>query len=150
MNKWLEWSCELRLKAPYFTLALALLSRRNLTICWWPVLVQWNRAVHPRRSFSSKSAPCWWNKKKNIQPIFLYLLCSCKMTGVKLLKHVPLRFLNTLHNSIDVFGTCSRKYAILSFPQLAANIKGVTPLAVVAFTFTPASNKRFAMLSCPI
>lgn len=31
----------------HLTLALALLSSRNLTNCWWPVLVQWNRAVQP-------------------------------------------------------------------------------------------------------
>lgn len=79
------------------------------------------------------------------------LLWWCKMCYFKLVKHFPLRFLNTpTEHSINLFGTCSRKYAILSFPQLAANIKGVTPLAVVAFTFTPASSKRFAMLSCPI
>lgn len=57
-------SCELRGTASYFTLASALLSRRNLTICWCPVLVQWNREVHPRQSFSSKSAPCCRNKKQ--------------------------------------------------------------------------------------
>lgn len=47
----------------HLTLASALLSSRNLTICWWPVLVQWNRAVQPRESFSSNSAPCFRGKK---------------------------------------------------------------------------------------
>lgn len=46
-------------KDTHLTLASALLSSRNLTICWWPVLVQWNRAVQPTESFNSKSAPCF-------------------------------------------------------------------------------------------
>lgn len=53
----------------HLTLASALLSSRNLTICWWPVLVQWNRAVQPRQSFSSNSAPCFW-RKKNKNPSY--------------------------------------------------------------------------------
>lgn len=48
----------------HLTLTLALLSNRNLTICWWPVLVQWYRAVQPRESFSSNSAPCFWEIKQ--------------------------------------------------------------------------------------
>lgn len=39
---------------------------------------------------------------------------------------------------------------MLSLPQLAASIKGVKPLAVAALTFTPASRRRFTMLSWPI
>lgn len=53
----------------HLTLASALLSSRNLTICWWPVLVQWNRAVQPRQSFSSNSAPCY-RSKKNKHPSY--------------------------------------------------------------------------------
>lgn len=39
---------------------------------------------------------------------------------------------------------------MLSLPQLAASIKGVNPLAVAALTSTPASSRRFTMLSWPI
>lgn len=39
---------------------------------------------------------------------------------------------------------------MLSFPQLAASIRGVRPFGVAAFTFTPASSSRLAMLSWPM
>ena len=67
LNMWI-WkyccTCVRINKDTHFTLASALLSSRNFTICWWPVLVQWNRAVQPRESFSSSSAPCFWGKNK--------------------------------------------------------------------------------------
>lgn len=53
---------------PHLTLASALLSSRNLTICWWPVLVQWNRAVQPRQSFCSNSAPCFRGGWEPLEP----------------------------------------------------------------------------------
>lgn len=47
----------------YLILAFALLSKRNLTICWCPVLVLCRRAVHPRPSLRSSSAPCFTKRK---------------------------------------------------------------------------------------
>lgn len=118
------------MKDAHLTLASALLSSRNLTICWWPVPVQWNRAVQPLQSFRSNSAPCFGREKIWLETSSL-----------------------TMFQTLDHWLWCctwSRKYAMLSLPQLAASIKGVNPLAVAALTFTPASSRRFTMLSWPI
>lgn len=49
---------------PYLQLAFAPLSSKNLTICWCPALVQWNKAVQPWMSFISSSAPCFKRTEK--------------------------------------------------------------------------------------
>lgn len=56
-------------KNSHLTFASAWLSSRNLTICWCPVPVQWNRAVHPLQSLRSNSAPCFrWERKPDWRP----------------------------------------------------------------------------------
>lgn len=58
---------------PYLQLAFAPFSSKNLTICWCPALVQWNKAVQPWMSFISSSAPCY--KRTDNAP---YCTCSAQ------------------------------------------------------------------------
>lgn len=58
---------------PYLQLAFAPFSSKNLTICWCPALVQWNKAVQPWMSFISSSAPCC-KRRDNIS----YCTCSAQ------------------------------------------------------------------------
>lgn len=58
---------------PYLQLAFAPFSSKNLTICWCPALVQWNKAVQPWMSFISSSAPCC--KRTDNAP---YCTCSAQ------------------------------------------------------------------------
>lgn len=59
----------------HLTLAFAPLSKRNLTICWCPALVQWKRAVQPWMSFISSSAPCF----KRIRYKNCYKMLQCEI-----------------------------------------------------------------------
>lgn len=56
----------------HLTFALAWFSNKNLTICWCPVAVLCNKAVHPRTSLHSSCAPCCTERK--FHPV-LYIEC---------------------------------------------------------------------------